>query len=71
MVKDPVCGMEIDVAWAARKLMYEGETYYFCAPGCLLEFVNGPEKYVHVQGLTGKGLHEPAPRINDDKRVRR
>ena len=45
-VKDPVCGMEIDMATAAATAEYEGQTYYFCAPGCKAAFVKEPEKYL-------------------------
>ncbi len=37
MVKDPVCGMEIDPKEAAGKSEYQGQTYYFC-----LQFENAP-----------------------------
>jgi xanthine dehydrogenase accessory factor len=36
---DPVCGMQVDIAtakWTAEK---DGQTYYFCAPGCRRAFV--------------------------------
>ena len=46
MVKDVVCGMEIDSESAAAKSDYEGTTYYFCAPGCKEEFDANPAKYL-------------------------
>ncbi len=46
MVKDPVCGMEIDAATAAGSSEYEGVTYYFCAEGCKTAFDAEPSKYV-------------------------
>ena len=46
MVKDPVCGMEIDAATAAGSSEYEGVTYYFCAVGCKTAFDAEPSKYV-------------------------
>jgi len=46
MVKDPVCGMEIDAATAAGSSEYEGVTYYFCAVGCKEAFDAEPSKYV-------------------------
>ena len=46
MVKDPVCGMEIDSESAAASSVYEGATYYFCAVGCKEEFDASPGKYV-------------------------
>jgi len=46
MVKDPVCGMEVDPQTTTLKAEYKGQTYYFCAPGCKREFERDPEKYV-------------------------
>ena len=36
---DPICGMEVEIAgakWTAEK---EGQTFYFCAPGCRRAFL--------------------------------
>jgi YHS domain-containing protein len=36
---DPICGMEVDIAsakWTAEK---DGQTFYFCAPGCRRAFL--------------------------------
>lgn len=46
MAKDPVCGMDVDEATAAGKSEYQGQTYYFCSPGCKRSFDKEPEKYV-------------------------
>ena len=46
MVKDLVCGMEVDPKTAAGKTEYKGQTYYFCSPGCKKAFDKDPEKYV-------------------------
>lgn len=46
MVKDVVCGMEIDPKEAAGKSEYRGQTYYFCAPGCKRKFEATPQQYV-------------------------
>jgi Cu+-exporting ATPase len=46
MVKDPVCGMNINAAAAAGSSEYEGVTYYFCAVGCKEAFDAEPSKYV-------------------------
>ncbi len=52
MAKDPVCGMEVDEKKAAGKSEYQGQTYYFCSPGCKKSFDKEPEKYI------GKAQHE-------------
>jgi len=52
MVKDPVCGMDIDPKTAAGKSEYQGQTYYFCSVGCKKAFDKEPQKYVKTQGHT-------------------
>ena len=49
IVKDPVCGMEIDKSKAAGKSEYQGQTYYFCAPGCKQEFDKNPAGHASRQ----------------------
>ncbi len=46
MVKDPVCGMTIDEKTAKGESVYNGQTYYFCAPICKTRFDQDPAKYV-------------------------
>jgi YHS domain-containing protein len=46
MEKDPVCGMDVDPKTAAGKSDYQGQTYYFCSPGCKKAFDKEPGKYV-------------------------
>ena len=45
MAKDPVCGMDVDEKKAAGKSEYQGQTYYFCSPGCKATFDKEPQKY--------------------------
>jgi YHS domain-containing protein len=52
MALDPVCHMEVDEMTAQWTSEYEGQTYYFCAPGCKASFDKNPEKY-----LNGTGEH--------------
>jgi Cu+-exporting ATPase len=37
--------MDIDPATAAGRSEYNGETYYFCSPGCKRDFDKDPAKY--------------------------
>ena len=46
MAKDVVCGMEVDPKTAAGKSEYQGQTYYFCSPGCKKAFDKDPAKYL-------------------------
>jgi YHS domain-containing protein len=43
---DPVCGMEVDPATAEWTWDYEGEKYYFCAKGCMEDFMEDPGSYL-------------------------
>lgn len=46
MVKDPVCGMDVDEKKAAATSIYRGRTYYFCTRACKRAFEEEPEKYI-------------------------
>ncbi len=46
IVKDPVCGMDVDTEKSTLSLEHEGETYWFCGKGCLLEFKDDPAVYL-------------------------
>lgn len=46
MAKDPVCNMEVDEKEAAATSEYQGNKYYFCAPGCKRAFDAEPDKYL-------------------------
>ena len=56
MSKDPVCQMQVDEQQAtARGLTseHQGQTYYFCAPGCKKEFDKDPSRYTEQQPASG------------------
>jgi membrane fusion protein, copper/silver efflux system len=46
VVKDPVCGMDVDPNEAAGKVEYQGKTYYFCSNECQAKFEKAPKQYV-------------------------
>jgi YHS domain-containing protein len=46
MVKDLVCGMEINEKAAGYSMIYEGEMFYFCSEGCRAEFRRHPQEYL-------------------------
>ena len=46
MVKDLVCGMQIDEKEAAGTSTYQGKTYYFCSIPCKEKFEKAPEQFV-------------------------
>jgi len=43
---DPVCGMEVNPATAEWTFVHEGTTYYFCAKGCMEDFIEDPASYL-------------------------
>ena len=47
LVLDPICGMKIDPKKAAAKRTHDGETFYFCSPGCAKAFDADPHKFAH------------------------
>ncbi len=56
-VTDPVCGMTVDTATAKQQSEYQGQTYYFCAPGCKKAFDKEPEKYLEHSSSGGSEGH--------------
>jgi YHS domain-containing protein len=74
-VRDPVCGMLIDVETAAGSTTYEEQVYYFCSTECKREFDQNPKKYVEPRftktgpivapkfgsASSGGGEYEPLP----------
>ena len=46
VVKDPVCGMEVETASAAGHSENKGQTYYFCGSGCKEKFDANPDHYL-------------------------
>lgn len=52
-VKDPVCGMVVDMATAAGQSEHNGQVYHFCGAGCQKKFDLAPEQY------TGPSAHPP------------
>ena len=61
MARDPVCGMQVDRARAQFTAEHEGQTYYFCSRGCMLDFQDDPGRYLdpsyEPQGMEGMGGH--------------
>lgn len=45
-IKDPVCGMSVNLKDSTEKYYYKGTTWYFCSKNCLNKFSDEPEKYI-------------------------
>ncbi len=59
LVKDPVCGMDVDPASCRQSAEHGGRRYFFCSAGCLAKFKATPEAFVDTEH------HEPASK--DDR----
>jgi class 3 adenylate cyclase/YHS domain-containing protein len=46
---DPVCGMEMNQAEVAVRLLQEGEALTFCSDSCLRKFVVSPQNYARQE----------------------
>ena len=49
IVRDPVCGMTVDIRGAVHKHHLAGSDYYFCSAGCLAKFKADPDRYLNPQ----------------------
>ena len=57
VVKDPVCGMDVETATAAGRTEYKGQTYHFCGLKCKENFDLKPEQYLGKSAGTPKSGH--------------
>ncbi len=55
MVKDLICGMDVDEKTAKFVTEYMGKNYYFCNQMCKETFDKNPVKY--VGGDSGDAMH--------------
>jgi ArsR family transcriptional regulator, virulence genes transcriptional regulator len=46
VMRDPVCQMRVSPKTASFSHIHGGETYYFCASGCVKKFTKNPGAYV-------------------------
>ena len=49
MIRDPVCGMEIEEEQAVGQRTFDGKTYSFCSEQCQSQFDAAPEKYAEPE----------------------
>jgi len=57
--EDPVCGMEVEIPYAAAMSVYQGRLIYFCNPACKEKFDASPEKFLRVEEEKDKGSTMP------------
>ncbi|MGN2247399.1 heavy metal translocating P-type ATPase [Frateuria sp. GZRR35] len=46
LVKDPVCGMDVDPHTARHRAEHEGRTWYFCSARCRERFLESPGQFL-------------------------
>lgn len=59
VVKDPVCGMDVDPSDSAGSVDYKGVTYHFCSEHCVAAFKENPEEYLDEQAKAAKAAALP------------
>jgi len=52
-VRDPVCGMSVNLATAKHRREHAGKLYYFCCGHCAEKFKVDPQKYLTQSTRTG------------------
>jgi Cu+-exporting ATPase len=57
VVKDPVCGMDVETASAAGHTEHDGQTYYFCGSNCKEKFDHNPAQYLGKSAAKSKCGH--------------
>jgi YHS domain-containing protein len=55
MALDPICGMTVNEKTAQLKSEFEGQTYYFCSPGCKRSFDKEPQKHIGKSSMGHSG----------------
>ncbi|MHB8136391.1 MAG: cation transporter, partial [Anaerolineaceae bacterium] len=66
MIKDPVCGMEIDPNSAFTSREHMGHKYFFCSEDCVNKFDKNPHQYVL---MTEDPIGSATTGFNPDTRV--
>ena len=56
LVKDLVCGMDVDTHTAKHRAEHEGHPYYFCSVGCRTKFVANPTTYLDKSTADARAL---------------
>ena len=56
LVKDPVCGMDVDPHSTKHSAEQERQPYYFCSAGCRTKFVTNPAAYLDKSDASAPDL---------------
>jgi Cu+-exporting ATPase len=63
---DPVCGMKVDSSQVRGKAKYQGESYFFCSPGCMSKFTADPAKYLPANGEPAAAVQSSRKKVERD-----
>ncbi len=64
IVRDPVCGMEVDPVSSEHRADHNERTYYFCSEGCRSRFLDEPDRY--VPGVADSGSRGSVDEASSD-----
>ena len=59
VMRDPVCGMELNEENAEERSEYQGEVFYFCSDACRNKFDEDPARFIERVDLSGHGGSTP------------
>jgi Cu+-exporting ATPase len=59
VVKDPVCGMDVDPTTAAHRSEFDSHEYFFCSEHCRAKFEADPASYLQPAALAASPAPEP------------
>ena len=68
MVRDPVCGMEIDPR-RAIEYEYNDKIYHFCSPNCESHFKRDPERFKNYDAIDPKLMQMKNPDESKQKKI--
>jgi YHS domain-containing protein len=54
MIRDPVCGMHVEIGRAFRFVEYGPKTYHFCSKDCLKSFNERPEDFAAIERMESR-----------------
>jgi len=60
LVKDPVCGMDVDPQTTAYRSDHAGRAYYFCSEHCRAKFQADPDSYLRPVAPAASSVSEEA-----------
>ncbi len=49
IMRDPVCGMQVEPATARHRHAHDGHDYYFCNPKCKEKFIAAPDDFINSE----------------------